>query len=68
MLCLYMMQNAGEASLCLPLTGHWNAMEQKRILIVEEKLDNVMTLCQVLLHSLAGGLQIEVCALWPGWR
>lgn len=43
-------------------------MEQKRILIGEEKLYNVMTLCQVLLHSLAGGLQIEVCALWPGWR
>jgi DNA-binding response OmpR family regulator len=38
-------------------------MEQKRILIVEEKLYNVMTLCRALLHPMAGGFQVEVCPM-----
>jgi DNA-binding response OmpR family regulator len=38
-------------------------MEQKRILIVEDELENVMTLCQALLHPMAGGYQVEVCPL-----
>jgi two-component system response regulator (stage 0 sporulation protein F) len=38
-------------------------MEQKRILIVEEKLHNVMTLCQALLHPVVGGFQVEVCPI-----
>lgn len=36
-------------------------MEQKRILIVEDKLHNVMTLCRALLHPTVGGFQVEVC-------
>lgn len=43
-------------------------MEQKRIFMVKEKLHSVMTLCQALLHPMAGGFQIEVCALWPTWH
>ncbi len=38
-------------------------MEPKRILVVEEKLYNVMTLCQALLHPMAGGFQVEVCPM-----
>jgi DNA-binding response OmpR family regulator len=38
-------------------------MEQKRILIVEDELENAMTLCQALLHPMAGGYQVEVCPL-----
>jgi DNA-binding NtrC family response regulator len=38
-------------------------MEQKRILIVEDELENVMTLCQALLHPMAGGYHVEVCPL-----
>lgn len=38
-------------------------MERKRILIVEDKLPNVMTLCRALLHPMAGGYHVEVCPL-----
>jgi two-component system response regulator (stage 0 sporulation protein F) len=38
-------------------------MKQKRILIVEDKLHNVMTLCRALLHPMAGGFQVEVCPM-----
>ncbi|GAB4542244.1 MAG: hypothetical protein Kow0063_33970 [Anaerolineae bacterium] len=38
-------------------------MEKKRILIVEDNLPNVMTLCQALLHPMAGGYEVEVCPL-----
>jgi two-component system response regulator PilR (NtrC family) len=38
-------------------------MKQKRILIVEDKLPNVMTLCRALLHPMAGEYQVEVCPL-----
>jgi DNA-binding NtrC family response regulator len=38
-------------------------MEQQRILIVEDELHNVMTLCQALLHPMAGGFHVEVCPL-----
>jgi DNA-binding NtrC family response regulator len=38
-------------------------MEQKRILIVEDELSNVMILCQALLHPMAGDFHVEVCPL-----
>jgi DNA-binding NtrC family response regulator len=38
-------------------------MEQKRILIVEDELNNVMILCQALLHPMAGDFHVEVCPL-----
>lgn len=38
-------------------------MEQQRILIVEDELHNVMTLCQALLHPMAGDFHVEVCPL-----
>ena len=40
-------------------SGEWRTMEQKRILIVEDELENAMTLCQALLHPMAGGYQVE---------
>ena len=38
-------------------------MEQKRILIVEDELNNVMILCQALLHPMSGDFHVEVCPL-----
>jgi DNA-binding response OmpR family regulator len=38
-------------------------MEKQRILIVEDELHNVMTLCQALLHPMAGDFHVEVCPL-----
>ena len=38
-------------------------MKQQRILIVEDELHNVMTLCQALLHPMAGDFHVEVCPL-----
>jgi two-component system response regulator (stage 0 sporulation protein F) len=38
-------------------------MKQKRILIIEDELQIVMTLCQALVHPMAGKHQVEVCPL-----
>ena len=38
-------------------------MDQKRILIVEDKPHNVMALCRALLHPTVGGFQVEVCPM-----
>ena len=38
-------------------------MKQQRILIVEDELHNAMTLCQALLHPMAGDFHVEVCPL-----